>query len=142
MKRTFIRRNECGQATMEFLILLPLLLAILGLIAYSGWWSYAHLSAQNFLYANCAAVARSRGYLTVSPRGFIAADNTRPFWQYEAVNAPPELESRLGSKDCNAVLKNNLSLGPGGIWNLIDLAEAHGFAPYPPFMSCDLGPCH
>ena len=141
MQKAMIRRNERGQATMEFLILLPLLLAILGLIAYSGWWSYAKLSAQNFVYADCVNVSRSRAYVAVGHPGFAAADHTRLFWQYQLVVANPEQESRLKGKDCQAILINQVPVGHGGLWDALFLAEEHGFSLYPPFMSCDAGKC-
>ncbi len=141
MKRTWIRRNERGQATMEFLILLPVLLAILGLIAYSGWWSYARLSAQNFVYADCVNVSRSRAYVAVGHPGFAAADKTRLFWQYQLVVANAEKESRLDGKDCQAILIDQVPVGHNGWWDLRFLAEEHGFSLYPPFMSCDAGKC-
>jgi len=43
-------KNERGQATLEFLIIAPLLFAMVALIAYAGWYSYAKLSAQNAAY--------------------------------------------------------------------------------------------
>ncbi|MBN2471848.1 MAG: pilus assembly protein [Anaerolineae bacterium] len=141
MKRSYLRRNQAGQATMEFLILLPLLLAVLVLIAYSGWWNYLRLSSQNYLYADCTAVSRSRGYLTSTRRGFLAAQNSRRMWQYESIHVIPEHESRLGAKDCQAVLRNLIPEDANGFWQFLDLVEAHGYAPYPPFMSCDAGTC-
>jgi hypothetical protein len=47
------RRNissEKGQATLEFLIIVPLIFALISLIGLAGWWSYAKLSAQNTAY--------------------------------------------------------------------------------------------
>lgn len=137
----FPQRKAAGQATMEFLILLPVLLALLVLIAYSGWWSYVRLSSQSYLYGDCAAVSRSRGYLTATQRGFLAAQNSRRMWQYEAVNVIPQHESRLGAKDCHAVLRNLIPEDANGFWQFVDLVEAHGYALYPPFMSCDAGTC-
>jgi hypothetical protein len=42
--------GEEGQATLEFLIIIPLILALISLIGIAGWWSYAKLSAQNAAY--------------------------------------------------------------------------------------------
>ena len=44
------RKSERGQATLEFLVIAPLLFAMVFLIAYAGWYSYAKLSAQNAAY--------------------------------------------------------------------------------------------
>jgi len=43
-------KSERGQATLEFLIIAPLVLVMVALIAYAGWYSYAKLSAQNAAY--------------------------------------------------------------------------------------------
>ena len=43
-------RKERGQATLEFIVIAPLLLFMVALIAYAGWHSYAKLSAQNAAY--------------------------------------------------------------------------------------------
>lgn len=42
--------SEKGQATLEFLIIVPLIFALISLIGLAGWWSYAKLSAQNAAY--------------------------------------------------------------------------------------------
>jgi hypothetical protein len=42
--------KEGGQATLEFLIIVPLIFALISLIGLAGWWSYAKLSAQNAAY--------------------------------------------------------------------------------------------
>lgn len=42
--------SEKGQATLEFLIIVPLIFALISLIGFAGWWSYAKLSAQNTAY--------------------------------------------------------------------------------------------
>lgn len=44
------RTSEKGQATLEFLIIAPLILVLIFLIGFAGWWSYAKLSAQNAAY--------------------------------------------------------------------------------------------
>lgn len=44
------RASEAGQATLEFLIIVPLMLALISLVGLAGWWSYAKLSAQNAAY--------------------------------------------------------------------------------------------
>lgn len=45
------RRFERGQGTLEFLIIVPMLLLMISLILYAGWWSYGKLSAQNAAYS-------------------------------------------------------------------------------------------
>lgn len=45
------RRFERGQAALEFLIIVPMMLLMISLVLYAGWWSYAKMSAQNAAYA-------------------------------------------------------------------------------------------
>ncbi|NIS78722.1 MAG: hypothetical protein GTO14_00480 [Anaerolineales bacterium] len=44
------RASEKGQATLEFLIIVPFILVLIALVGFAGWWSYARLSAQNAAY--------------------------------------------------------------------------------------------
>jgi hypothetical protein len=50
MKRD-ARRLERGQGTLEFLIIVPMMLLMISLVLYAGWWSYGKLSAQNAAYS-------------------------------------------------------------------------------------------
>lgn len=51
---------ERGQATLEFLILVPLIFAMITLIVFAGWWSYSKLSAQNAAYSWTIFNAKNR----------------------------------------------------------------------------------
>ncbi len=130
-----------GQATIEFMILLPLLLAVIVLIAYGGWWSYARLAAQNFLYSNCVGVSRSRAMQPYSDRGYQAAQNTQAYWSDQAIVNTGEWDTRLGAEGCKAELVNKQAQGTKG-WFFSPLVDVLGYAPYPPFMSCDGWICH
>ena len=140
MKRSTAKR-AAGQATMEFLLMLPLLLAILGLIAYSGWWSYTRLAAENFAYSSCTGVSRSRGMFMLSQRGYNAAFQTQHFWEVDSLSNPHLQMPRLGAKVCQVTLKDRAGQGLDGRWNFTELVESYGYAFYPPFLSCDDGGC-
>ena len=45
------RMRQKGQATLEFIILVPFIFTMILIIALAGWWSYTKLSAQNAAYA-------------------------------------------------------------------------------------------
>ena len=137
----FQRKREFGQATMEFLILLPLLLSVIVLIVYGGWWSYSKMSAQNFAYSSCTGVSRSRGFSMESNRGYTAAYYTQHLWDVNTITNVTVESTRLGSKECRVTLKNRSGQEQSGSWNFQKLAESRGFAFYPPFMSCDGGLC-
>lgn len=51
MMRRDARRVERGQGTLEFLIIVPMMLLMISLVLYAGWWSYSKLSAQNAAYS-------------------------------------------------------------------------------------------
>ena len=126
---------------MEFLILLPLLLSVIVLISYGGWWSYTRMSAQNFAYSSCTGVSRSRGPYMESQRGYTAAYYTQHVWDVDTISNVIVESNRLGSKECHVTLKNRTGQEPSGSWNFQNLVESRGFAFYPPFMSCDGGVC-
>jgi len=46
------RRSEKGQATLEFIIIVPMMLVMISLVLFAGWWSYAKLSTQNAAYSH------------------------------------------------------------------------------------------
>jgi hypothetical protein len=43
--------KERGQATLEFLVIAPLLFLMVALVAYAGWYSYTKMAAQNAAYS-------------------------------------------------------------------------------------------
>ena len=45
------RMRQKGQATLEFIVLVPFIFTMILIIALAGWWSYTKLSAQNAAYA-------------------------------------------------------------------------------------------
>jgi len=45
------RSMEKGQGTLEFLIIVPMMLLMISLVLYAGWWTYGKLSAQNAAYS-------------------------------------------------------------------------------------------
>ena len=51
MMRRGSHRDERGQSTLEFIIIIPLMFLMISLVLYAGWWSYGKLSAQNAAYS-------------------------------------------------------------------------------------------
>ncbi len=140
MKGVLSSKKESGQATMEFVIMLPLLLAVIVLIVYGGWWGYARLSAQNFLYADCTGIARYHGLYGVSQRGYTSAFYTRPSWDVNTIYDVVLDTRRTGASKCTAILKNIAGQSTQGL-NLTLVVESHGYMLFSPFMSCDDGYC-
>ena len=78
-------KNQEGQGTLEFIVIVPMMFLLVSLVLYAGWWTYAKLSAQNAAYS----------YAVFAPR-------TQPFWNvnygahYLAERAT--LDSSIGMK--------------------------------------------
>ena len=51
MKKNFKKNIQKGQATLEFIIIVPMMFLMISLVLYAGWWTYAKLSAQNAAYS-------------------------------------------------------------------------------------------
>ncbi len=57
------REGQRGQATLEFVLVLPLMGLFVLLIAFAGYWNYQKLATQNAAYSGMVFNARSRiGY--------------------------------------------------------------------------------
>jgi hypothetical protein len=104
----YTRPHEAGQATLEFLIILPLLLAMTALVLLAGWWSYCKLAAQNAAYSYAVFVPVSRPTVPGSGRaGSYGAQYTvlntdegmKPLWSLSLPSAYSDrafAHSRLG----------------------------------------------
>jgi len=57
---SFVRKSERGQATLELVIILPVMGLFVLLIAYVGWWTYLKLAAQNAAYSGAVYMPRER----------------------------------------------------------------------------------
>jgi len=57
---SLIKRSKCGQATLEFVIILPIMGLFILLITYSGWWTYLKLAEQNAAYSGAIFMPRER----------------------------------------------------------------------------------
>ncbi len=102
------RAPQNGQATLEFLIILPLLLAMTALVLLAGWWSYCKLAAQNAAYSYAVFVPVSRPTVPGSGRaGSFGAqyavlntdEGMKPLWSQSLPSAYTDrafAHSRLG----------------------------------------------
>lgn len=81
-------RNERGQATLEFLILVPMLFLMISLVLFAGWWTYGKLAAQNAAYSYAAFAPLTQVGLNVARAANIEASDAvlresigmKPMW--------------------------------------------------------------
>lgn len=80
---------ERGQATLEFVIVLPLMGLFILLIAFAGYWNYQKLATQNAAYSGMVFNARSRiGYAgnTYAQQATLFADEgMKRMWESSVV---------------------------------------------------------
>jgi hypothetical protein len=60
MLRRDRHKNQGGQGTLEFIVIVPMMFLLVSLVLYAGWWTYAKLSAQNAAYSYGIFATRSQ----------------------------------------------------------------------------------
>ncbi len=155
MTRPDHRKHERGQGTLEFIIIVPMMLAMISLVLFAGWWSYGKLSTQNAAYSFAAWAPRVQPDLVGGRQGnWYASDATlreaigmKPMWSDEVPNVYSSTKysfSRLGGTGLTvAVSPKGLgwdeflsvykALGVGG--GDFDLPRGTALFYYSPFMS-------
>lgn len=151
-------RPEKGQATLEFIIIVPMMLLMISLVLCAGWWSYGKLSAQNAAYAYgvwnpLTQIGLGFGRLAnVDAAGATLREpiGMKPMWAEDIPSwyeSDPYLYTRLGGTGTTiAVSPRGLGWDEyGQIWGAlgsegggeVDLPKASAFFYYSPFMSAD-----
>ena len=152
------RRLERGQGTLEFLIIVPMMLLMISLVLYAGWWSYGKLSAQNAAYSYAIWSPRAQlglgvgrvANLDASRATLEEAIGMKPMWS-EAIPktyvSDEFLSTRLGGTGLT------VAVSPSGLgweeyvaaWeamgetSTVDLPRGTAFFYYSPFMSAYQG---
>jgi hypothetical protein len=149
------RRLQRGQATLEFLIIVPMILLMISLVLYAGWWTYAKLSAQNAAYAYGIWSPRVQlgmrvgriANLSASEATLSDAIGMKPMWSEDIPNtytSGPYTHTRLGGTGLTvAVSARGLGWDEWlDVWEAIGLPESDVQLPrgtafffYSPFMS-------
>jgi hypothetical protein len=152
------RRLERGQGTLEFLIIVPMMLLMISLILYAGWWSYGKLSAQNAAYSYSIWSPRTQLGLGVGRVANLEASRAtleeaigmKPMWSEDIPSTYLSKEfgfSRLGGTGLTvAVSPADLAWGEYiEMWEAVgatadlDLPRGTAFFYYSPFMSAYQG---
>ena len=152
------RRLERGQGTLEFLIIVPMMLLMISLVLYAGWWSYGKLSAQNAAYSYAIWSPRMQLGLGVGRAANLDASRAtleeaigmKPMWSEAipfAYDSYQYAHTRLGGTGLTvAVSARGLSWDEYlAVWeavggtSTVDLPRGTAFFYYSPFMSAYQG---
>ncbi len=139
------RRPESGQASLEFVIVLPALGLFLLLITYAGWWTYSKLAAQSAAYSGAVFMPRERYGLagnTLAQQLTLHADEgMKRLWESSAVDIYPHPEHGWSRRGGSGMTVYVSSLAWSDFWEVFQTASgAHtprgtAFFMYSPFMS-------
>lgn len=159
MTRRVHRKYERGQGTLEFIIIAPMMLVMISLVLFAGWWSYGKLSTQNAAYSYATWAPRAQlglgvgrvANLSASQATLREAIGMKPMWSEDI----PHLyvsdtygSSRLGGTGMTvAVSPRGLGWDEylaawkalGGTSN-VDLPRGTAFFYYSPFISANHAP--
>lgn len=155
MITNLLAESEKGQATLEFLIIVPMMLVMVSLILFAGWWSYGKLSTQNAAYSYGIWSPRVQLPLGAARlANYQASDATladptgmKPMWQdhvAKVYNSKYFESSRLGGTG-RTIAVSPQEMSPfkwNELWQAIgisnsglDLPRGTAFFYYSPFMS-------
>ncbi len=136
---------EEGQATVELVALIPILGLFLLLIAYSGWWTYARLAAQNAAYSGASYIPRERyGFAgnSLAQRYTVQADEgMKRMWESSAADIYAHKEQGWGREGGSGMTVFVSNLGwrdffETFVWGQEDHApKGSAFFLYSPFIS-------
>jgi Flp pilus assembly pilin Flp len=139
-------KREKGQATIEFLGVIPIAMIAIVLIAYAGAQVYLKASSQNFAYSTCMWVARQRqmeGYrINIDAYGK-ALGSTKSWWMTEFVSnsTAGEDNSRAnGGVACGSMLSGSKVSATQFLSRNFNGVTTNGYMPFSPFISCDDNP--
>jgi hypothetical protein len=154
MERSY-KNSEKGQATLEFLIIVPLMLLMISLVLFAGWWSYGKLSAQNAAYSYGIWAPRVQRGISVARLANIEASSAtlrdaigmKPMWADDIPNSYPSKlygDSRLGGTGLTVAVSPrevawaewiDAYMAIGAPESNLDMPRATAFFFYSPFMS-------
>ena len=139
------KRTERGQATLELVIILPVMGLFVLLIAYAGWWTYLKLAAQNAAYSGTVYMPRDRyGFAgnTLAEMNTLHADEgMKPMWDSSAVEIYTHGQHGWSRQGGSGMTVSISSLTWSVFWEIFNSEEGANdprgtaFFMYSPFMS-------
>jgi hypothetical protein len=142
---SLLRCSDKGQATLEFVIIIPVLGLFLLLITYTGWWTYLKLAAQNAAYSGTIFMPRERYGLagnTLAQLSTLHADEgMKQMWESSTVDIYTHGQygwSRRGGSGMTVYVS---ALAWSDFWEIFksvggaNTPRGTAFSMYSPFMS-------
>ena len=132
MKSTKSRSLEKGQAGLEFVVIMPVLLGALFLVAIVGNQLYQKLSSQAFVYSHCMWGIDDWGVAGGDTAFATSVDITKRTWSTEGVwqNFPDFPEKRVDlTKMAFYVKKNSTASVTYDEWNTVGFGHIFSYNP-------------
>lgn len=142
---SFVRKSERGQATLELVIILPVMGLFVLLIAYVGWWTYLKLAAQNAAYSGAVYMPRERYGLagnTLAQQSTLHADEgMKQMWESSTVDIYTHKEHGWTRRGGSGMTIHISALTWSKFWEIFssgggaNTPKGTAFFMYSPFMS-------
>jgi len=142
---SLIRHKEKGQATLEFVIILPVLGLFMLLISYAGWWTYLKLAAQSAAYSGAIFMPRERYGLagnTLAQQSTLHADEgMKQLWESSTVDIYTHKEYGWTRRGGSGMTVHISALPWSDFWEIFqsdggaNTSRGTAFFMYSPFMS-------
>jgi len=132
MKSTNARRLEKGQAGLEFVIIIPVLLLALFLVTIVGNQLYQKLSSQAFVYSQCMWSVNDISLYTRYQTAFAATvDITKKTWSTEGSweNLPSFPSRRIDENDIEYIEKTCTASVTHDEWNKVGFGHIFSYDP-------------
>jgi len=132
MKPTYLRRLEKGQAGLEFVVIMPVLLIALFLVTIVGNQLYQKLSSQAFVYSHCMWGIDDWGVAGGDTAFTTSVDITKKTWSTEGVwqNFPTFPESRVDLTKMEFYVKKTCTASvTHDEWNKVGFGHIFSYDP-------------
>ena len=132
MKSTKSLRSEKGQAGLEFVIIIPVLMGALFLVAIVGNQLYQKLSSQAFVYSHCMWGIEDWGVAGGDDAFTTAVDITKKTWSTEGVwqNFPKFSRNRVDLEEMDFFVKKTCTASVTyDEWNKVGFGHIFSYDP-------------
>ena len=132
MKSTNARHLEKGQAGLEFVVIMPVLLIALFLVTIVGNQLYQKLSSQAFVFSQCMWDATNYTLYTSNQTAFATAlDITKKTWSTEGSweNMPSFPSMRIDENDIEYIEKTCTASVTHDEWNKVGFGHIFSYDP-------------
>jgi hypothetical protein len=116
------KKDQEGQGTLEFIVIVPMMFLLISLVLYAGWWTYAKLSAQNAAYSYGIFATRTQPFWDVNYGAHYVAERAtldgpigmKQLWQ-EDIARLYEFDDELFGRTRTGGTGMNIAVSPRGM---------------------------